>query len=157
MFHQSCCDVVSQTLHTLGHSASAKELVLNVKKNLRSHRHAGQRLHLNVAKPPAKGSFASVLPIIQHLSQGTTAPLPGRAAPVSRGRGAHLRCYKHVWFPECHHTTQAFKTALLLSAKLTEPPQITCKSWLFSSTACQVPMITKRGGVCNPSALTVYS
>lgn len=96
MFHQSCCDVVSQTLHTMGHSASAKELVLNVKKNLRSHRHAGQRLHLNVAKPPAKGSFASVLPIIQHLSQGMTAPLPGRAAPVSRGRGAHFRCYKNV-------------------------------------------------------------
>ena len=33
MFPKSCCDVLSQTLPTLGHRTSTKELVLDVKKN----------------------------------------------------------------------------------------------------------------------------
>lgn len=57
-----------------------------------------------------------------------------------------------------HHTTQAFKTALLLSARRTELPQNSCKSWLFSSRACQVPMITEGTGIVwNLSAFRVYS
>lgn len=57
-----------------------------------------------------------------------------------------------------HHMTQAFKTAVLLSARCTEPPQISCKSWLFSSRACQVRVITEGTGVVwNLSAFRVYS
>lgn len=64
MFPKSCCDVVSQSLPTLGHCTDTKELVLDVKKTFRSHKHAGKKLSLNVAKPSEKGSFASVLSTI---------------------------------------------------------------------------------------------
>lgn len=48
MFPKSCCDVVFQVLPTLGHRTSTKERGLDVKKKIRSHRHAGKRLSLNL-------------------------------------------------------------------------------------------------------------